>query len=204
MKVTDIKQQIKRSGRYSIYFDEKYLFSLSEPELMQSGIRVGKEYSAEELEKLQQTAIIDKAYMRALDFLSRRMRSEWELRDYLRRKDYDSPTVDIILNKLSEYNYIDDKKFAAAWVENRRLLKPTSLRRLRQELTQKHVSREIVNEVLAEDLGDEQGALKQMIEKKQAKSRYKDQQKLIAYLLRQGFNYSDIKQVLGQQFEEEY
>lgn len=204
MKVTDIKQQIKRSGRYSIYFDEKYLFSLSEPELMQSGIRVGKEYSAEELEKLQQTAIIDKAYMRALDFLSRRMRSEWELRDYLRRKDYDSPTVDIILNKLSEYNYIDDKKFAAAWVENRRLLKPTSLRRLRQELTQKHVSREIVNEVLAEDLGDEQGSLKQMIEKKQAKSRYKDQQKLIAYLLRQGFNYSDIKQVLGQQFEEEY
>lgn len=203
MKVTDIKQQVKRSGRYSIYFDGKYLFSLSEPELMQSGVRIGKEYTSAELEQLQQTAVIDKAYMRALDYLARRMRSEWELRDYLRRKDYDSPTVDIILNKLSVFNYVDDKKFVKSWIENRRLLKPTSLRRLRLELSQKHVSREIIEEVLAEDETDEQVALKALVQKKRSQSRYADTQKLTAYLLRQGFNYGDIKQVLGQQLDED-
>lgn len=199
MKVTEIKQQLKRSSRYSIYFDGKYLFSLSEAELLQSGIRIGRDYTEPELEKLQQTAVLDKAYMRALDYLARRMRSEWELRDYLRRKDYDSPTIETILNKLSDMGYVDDRKFAEAWVANRRLLKPTSLRRLSQELSQKHVAREVINEVLqASDRADETTALQQLVAKKQSLARYQDQQKLIAYLLRQGFNYDDIRQALDR------
>ncbi|MEO8784903.1 MAG: RecX family transcriptional regulator, partial [Candidatus Saccharimonadales bacterium] len=163
MIVTDIKQQVKRAGRYSIYFDSKYLFSLSETELLRSGIRIGKEYSKSEIEDLQQTAVSDKAYMRALDYLAMRPRSQWEVTDYLRRKDYDSPTIEAILNKLSEYGYLDDKKFAQAWIDNRQLLKPTSLRRLQQELQQKHVSRETISEVLAEQDIDEQAMLRQLI-----------------------------------------
>jgi regulatory protein len=199
MKITDIKQQVKRQGRYSLYVDGKYSFSLSEPELMKSGIRIGREYDQQELEELQQTAVLDKANMRALDYLSRRPRSEWELRDYLKRKDYDSPTIDTTLNKLSDYGYIDDLKFAQSWISSRRLLKPTSLRRLRQELMQKHVSQEVIEEALQVDEGDEQAALKDMIAKKSSQSRYQDREKLIAYLLRQGFNYSDIKTALQEE-----
>ena len=197
MKITDIKQQVKRQGRYSLYVDGKYLFSLSESELMKSGIRIGREYTEAELEELLQTAVLDKANMRALDYLSRRPRSEWELRDYLKRKDYDSPTIDTILNKLSDYGYIDDVKFAQAWINSRRMLKPTSLRRLRQELMQKHVSKENIEAALQTDEGDERSALKELVSKKQQQTRYQDEQKLIAYLLRQGFNYADIKVVLA-------
>jgi regulatory protein len=196
VKITDIKQQVKRQGRYSLYVDGKYSFSLSEAELMKSGIRIGREYSEPDLEELQQTAVLDKANMRALDYLSRRPRSEWELRDYLKRKDYDTPTIDTILNKLSEYDYIDDLKFAKAWINNRRLLKPTSLRRLQQELIQKHVSKEVIELALQTDEGDEAGALREMIDKKRPQTRYQDDQKLITYLLRQGFNYGDIKEAL--------
>lgn len=197
MKITDIKQQVKRQGRYSLYVDGKYSFSLSESELMKSGIRIGREYTEAELEELLQTAVLDKANMRALDYLSRRPRSEWELRDYLKRKDYDSPTIDTILNKLSDYGYIDDVKFAQAWINSRRMLKPTSLRRLRQELMQKHVSKENIEAALETDEGDERAALKELVTKKQQQTRYQDEQKLIAYLLRQGFNYADIKLVLA-------
>jgi regulatory protein len=198
VKITDIKQQVKRQGRYSLYVDGKYSFSLSEPELMKSGIRIGREYAEAELEELQQTAVLDKANMRALDYLSRRPRSEWELRDYLKRKDYDPPTVDTILNKLSEYGYIDDLKFSQAWINNRRLLKPTSLRRLKQELMQKHVSKEVIEAALETDEGSEKTALQELINKKQQQSRYQDEQKLIAYLMRQGFNYGDIRACLSK------
>lgn len=197
MKVSDIKQQVKRKSRYSIYLDGKYSFSLSESELMQSGIRIGKEYTQAELEDLQQVAVLDKGNMRALDYLSRRPRSEWEVRDYLKRKEYESPVIDIILNKLSEYGYIDDFKFSQAWINNRRALKPTSLRRLRQELMQKHVSKEVIEQAIQVDEGDEKTALKDLIDKKRQQSRYQDDQKLIAYLLRQGFNYGDVKAVLS-------
>lgn len=198
MKITDIKQQVKRAGRYSIYIDGKYLFSFSENELLNLRLKIGQEYNQEELEDLKKTAVEDKAYMRSLDLIARRQRSEWELRDYLKRKDYDSETTEKIVNRLCEAGYIDDKKFAEAWLSNRRLLKATSKRKLRLELKQKRVSDEVINEVLAEDETDEQEVLRQLVAKKRQQSRYQDEQKLMAYLMRQGYNYDDVKSVLGE------
>lgn len=196
MIITDIKQQVKRQDRYSIFVDGKYLFSLSENELMQSGIKINKEYSEDELEKLKQTAVLDKAYMRCLDLIMRRQRSEWEVRDYLKRKDYDPDVIAQTTERLKKAGYVDDAKFAESWIRNRRLLKSTSKRRLSQELKQKRVEDSVINIALEEDETDEKAVLKEMIEKKLKQTRYQDQQKLIAYLLRQGFNYGDIKSAL--------
>lgn len=197
LKITNIKQQVKRQDRYSIFIDGKYCFSLSENELMQSGIRLNKEYTSLELGHLKQTAVMDKAYMRSLDMLSRRARSEWELRDYLKRKEYEPEIVNQIISKLKNMQYIDDYNFAKSWVDNRRLLKATSKRKLTQELKQKRVEQSVIDKVLAEDETDEKSVIKDLIAKKRTQSRYKDDQKLIAYLLRQGFSYSDVKDAIS-------
>lgn len=198
MKITNIKQQVKRQDRYSIFVDEKYSFSLSESELMSSGIRIGREYSETELEELHQKAVLDKAYMRALDLLSRRARSEWELRDYLRRKDYDQETADAILERLTKAGYVDDYGFAQSWIENRHLLKSISRRKLWQELKQKHIADDIITQVLGEDETDELETVKDLVVKKRGQSRYQDDEKLIAYLLRQGYRYDDIKRAMNR------
>jgi regulatory protein len=198
-KITDIKQQVKRQDRYSIYVDGKYVFSFSENELLNLGLRVGQEFGEGELEELKKTAIEDKAYMRSLDLIMRRQRSEWEVRDYLKRKDYEQDIIEKIVNRLAGMGYVDDKKFAEAWVSNRRLLKATSKRKLTMELRQKKVADEIVREVLAEDETDERQVLRDLIAKKRNQTRYQDEQKLIAYLLRQGFNYEDVREVLREE-----
>ena len=196
MKITDIKAQVKRNDRYSIYGDGKYVFSLSENELLNSGIKINQEYDGEELEKLHLTVVLDKAYDRSLNMISRRPRSIWEMRQYLKQKEYDDNVIDEILNKLSNRKYLDDEKFAEAWVRDRRALKKTSKRRLQQELRAKRVSDTVIQKVLAEDEADEQEILRDLIEKKRTQTRYQDDQKLIQYLIRQGFNYSDIKDLL--------
>lgn len=196
MKITDIKAQVKRNDRYSIYGDGKYVFSLSENELLNSGIKINQEYDGEELEKLQMTVVLDKAYDRSLNMISRRPRSIWEMRQYLKQKDYDENVIEEILNKLSSRKYIDDEKFAEAWVRDRRALKKTSKRRIQQELRAKKVSDTIIQKVLSEDEADEQDILRELIEKKRTQTRYQDDQKLIGYLIRQGFNYSDIKDLI--------
>lgn len=196
MKITDIKQQVKRAGRYSIFIDGKYSFSLSENELLNIGLRINQEYTKEEFEKLKQTAVLDKAYMRCLDLLARRARSDWEIRDYLKRKDYDGEVSKKTIERLSTAGYIDDEKFANSWVENRRLLKATSKRKLKMELKQKRIDEQTIDKVLEQDETDERQVLKDLIEKKRGQTRYQDEQKLIAYLMRQGFNYQDIKDVL--------
>lgn len=198
MKITDIKQQVKRQGRYSVFVDEKYSFSLSEAELIQSGIRIGREYSQTELDGLLKTAILDKAYMRSLDLLARRARSEWELRDYLRRKDYEPSVIDATILRLTEAGYVNDLVFARAWVENRHLLKSISQRKLWQELKQKRIADEVISQVLAEDTTNEQETLRQLVEKKSQQSRYQDPQKLMAFLMRQGYGYDDVKTVMAE------
>ncbi len=198
MKITDIKQQVKRQGRYSIFVDDKYSFSLSENALMKSGIRIGREYDQAELDELQDTAVLDKAYMRSLDLLSRRARSEWELRDYLKRKDYGPEVIEKIIGRLDEAGYIDDYKFAVSWVETRHLLKNISRRKLWQELKQKHIADEVINQVLEEDETDEIETLRNLVAKKRMQSRYQDDQKLMAFLMRQGYRYQDVKTAMAE------
>lgn len=193
MKITDIKQQVKRADRYSIFVDGKYTFSFSELELVNSGVRIGREYTKLELEELRDKAVIDKGYDRALMLVMRRPRSEWELRDYLKRKEYNLEVSNKILSMLSDRRYVDDHDFATRWVENRRLLKSTSKRRLMQELRQKRVSDEIIQQVLEADETDDQTVLKELIAKKRSQTKYKDDLKLMQYLVRQGYKYSDIK-----------
>lgn len=198
MNITNIKQQVKRADRYSVYIDEKFSFALSETELLRLGIYAGQELTKEELDNLKDDSVRDKARYQALGQLSRRQRSEWELRDYLKRKEYAPEVINQVIEQLTEYGYVDDKKFADAWIANRRLLKATSARRLRQELKQKRVSDEVISEALAEDETDEHEVLKDLVERKRKQTKYQDDLKLMQYLARQGFSYDDIKSAMQE------
>ncbi|HYF96549.1 MAG TPA: RecX family transcriptional regulator [Patescibacteria group bacterium] len=197
MKVTDIKQQIKRKDRCSIFIDGKYSFALSESGLLASGLKIGLELSNDDLEIQKQASVEDKGIYRVLDLISRRPRSEGEIKDYLKRKKYSDEEIEKILNALSIKGYIDDQNFARRWVENRRLLKPISTRKLWVELKQKKVSEEIIQQVLQNDETDEISVIEELINTKSRQTRYQDKQKLLQFLVRQGFNYGDIKQAFS-------
>lgn len=197
MTVTNINQQVKRPGRYSVFLDGKFSFGLSEEALLESGLHVGKELSALEVKSLKETAGLDKLYGAALRFSVMRLRSRWEIESYLHRKDAAPEQSDPIIQRLEKAGLVDDQKFAKAWVDNRRLLKPTSRRKLRLELQQKRVSTDIIDQVLIEDETTEDDTLKQLIAKK--RGQYPDKTKLMQYLARQGFGYDDIKQAINQE-----
>lgn len=203
MKVTNIKQQQKRSDRYSIFIDDKYSFALSESELLAKSIKVGQELSKQELDELKDSAVIDKGIYRVMELISRRPRSRWEIEDYLKRKKYEPQEIEQIISALDKKGYIDDLDFAKRWVDNRRLLKPMSLRKLTLELRQKRVSDETIQAVLEEDETNETDVLRELIEKKRRQAKYQDKQKLIGFLSRQGFNYGDIKEALEKSETEE-
>lgn len=197
MKITAIKQQERLKDRYSIYIDDKYSFSLSEAGVLHSRLIVGQELDETELENIKADAQFDKAYYRTLDLIARRKRSEWELRDYLKRKGIERQLAEQVMQRLRKTGYVDDLAFARMWVENRRLLKSTSKRRLQQELRQKRVNDDVIAQVLAEDRTNERDVLREVIAKKHQLSRFRDDDlKLMQYLSRQGYNYDDIKAAL--------
>ena len=98
---------------------------------------------------------------------------------------------DLIVERLVERGYVDDVKFAQYYVENRFVKKGVSRKRLKMELMKKGISQDIVEEVL-DGRNDEEEILK-IIAKKRAKY---DDEKLVAYLCRQGFSYQLAKELV--------
>ena len=123
--------------------------------------------------------------------------SIWEVEFYLQRKKAEPELIAQIVNRLSSLQMLDDAKFADSWITNRRLLKPTSLRRLKLELRQKHVAEDVIEAALSASPGDAQAELRDLIERKRRQSRYQDDQKLMQFLVRQGYSYGDVKAALS-------
>jgi regulatory protein len=197
--ITDIKQQKRNEARYSVYVDGRYAFSLSDLDLSNSGLRLRAELTQDQVEWWQAQSLESKAYAAALRQISLRRRSERELSDYLKRKEYEPDTITSVLERLRDLGLMDDAAFASAWIADRQLLRPRSRRTLEQELMQKGIAREIIRDALAELDEDAQAdVLMNMIERKRRLSQYQDPQKLMAYLGRQGFGYEEIKKALAR------
>jgi len=194
-KISAIKQQVKRTGRVSVYLDGRYSFSLARDQLVQLGLKVGQELKPPEVNRLKTDMAYGKLRDLVYKWLSLRSRSEYEINEYLRKKTDDEDLKKRIVEELKLYNYVDDNKFSEMWIRNRRLLKPVSKYRLRQELLQKRVPQEIIAESLDSAKLDDLAAAKAVIARRG--QRYADQQKLMAYLARQGFSYDVIKRALA-------
>jgi len=199
MKVTAIKAQVRQQGRYSIFVEGKYSFSLSESALLESKLVIGQELTGEEVKRFKQLSGDDKLYNMALRYAVMRPRSTWEMESYLQRKKTTPLLSQQILSKLSNLGLLNDRSFAESWVQSRRLLKPVSRRRLQAELRAKRVPDDITQAVLAEDETDERDTLRELVERKRRQTKYQDQTKLMQYLARQGFSYDDIKNVLSEE-----
>lgn len=198
MLITKISPAVKTEGRYNVFVDGKYSFSLDEVQLAALALRKNMEIDEQQLDQLKSESSFGKNYIRALDLVSRRPRSQREIRDYAFRKQWTKANTDRVIERLLERGYLDDAKFAEIFVRSRANLRNYSTRRMKLELQKKGVSSDIIDQVLSEsDDFDENVALKNLIAKKQ--NRYDDEQKLIVYLARQGFTYDAIRSAINQQ-----
>ena len=193
--VTKVAPAAKTPGRYNVFINGDFSFSLDELQLLNCRLKKGDQLTAEQYLELKNNSDFGKNYVRALDLISRRPRSEKEIRDYGFRKKWLRENCEKVINRLREHGYLDDEKFAKSFVSARASLRNFSRRKMELELTKRGVSREIRDKVLAENSDfDEQQSLEKLVAKKW--NHYEDDQRLIAYLARQGFDYDKIKQVI--------
>ncbi len=84
-------------------------------------------------------------YARALDtavrFLAQRPRSEYEVRQRLRRAGANAEVTESVLAQLRQHGFVDDQAFAEYWVEQRQTFRPRGARLLRSELAQHGIAR---------------------------------------------------------------
>jgi len=197
-KIVKITTQKNNKERFNVYVDrgtadgEDYFFSLDQDVLIEFRLKKGNTYTEEELKEILYKDKIKKAYQLALKFLTSRMKSEKEMREYLLSKSYEEEIVSIVINKLKEHQYINDLEFAKAFVRSRMNQQVKGPLLIRQELQQKGVSEEYINEGLKEYPEEKQFEIASQFAQKFAKQKkglteYQGRQKIGQTLLSKGF-----------------
>ena len=91
-----------------------------------------------------------RAHRKALELLSRREHSEFELKRKLLQRRFESHLIDQVCTAMKNEGYLDDRRFAGLFLSARLRRKAEGRIRLEQRLREKGVSREIAREVLDE------------------------------------------------------
>jgi len=131
--------------------------------------------------------MIQEAMKKALKYLSVRLRSEYEMRQYLQQKGYNEDIIEEVIRQLKTYSYIDDYAYAGAFVRDKVNFNPCGSKKIYMELKKRGVSNLCINQALAENLPAETEV--ELAKKVLAKYKETDREKNLRYLLGKGFTY---------------
>lgn len=133
----------------------------------------------------------------AFRLISFRPRSEKEIADFLQKKN--SRLAETVLARMRELGYVDDVKFAQWWIEVRQGRKPKGMQLIIHELLSKGVAREIVEQVLSSEIGNQEELAKKALDRKIRT--VQDKKKLMDYLLRRGFDARTARHAIDESLE---
>lgn len=194
----------KKKNRYKVRLIDGADFILYAREIDRYNIVENEELSEDVYKRIIDEVFIPRAKARALHLLEKQDRTEKNLRDKLKESGYPKEAVDVAIEYVSDYNYINDLRYAQNYIKYRRDKK--SRRRIERELINKGIKKEIIEEaifLLEEDmedlLFDELSVIEKYIEKKLSSDfDEKKKQRVYAHLMREGFSSQDIISVLNR------
>jgi regulatory protein len=146
---------------------------------------------------------LSKAKSYAYRLLAIRPRSIKEIKEKLKKKGFEEGLVLEVIDYLEKLDYLNDHQFASAWVNNRISTKPVGLRKLRYELKDKGIDNKIIEEALnklKENYNEYEAACdlaKSRMKKLSKVDRIKVKRRIFDYLLRRGFSYELVCEVMN-------
>jgi regulatory protein len=124
-----------------------------------------------------------------------------EMRDKLKRWDIDETTQERIIQRLVRERYVDDERYARAFVKDKIRYNKWGRRKVQQGLWLKRIDPEIQQHVLDEiDDNEYLGVLRPLLRQKRntvkAQNDYELNQKLVRFAYGRGFTFEIIRQCL--------
>lgn len=201
MKITEIKSQ-KNENRVNVYLNNKFAFGTFKEIAYKYNLKKGMEIDEDFIENILKAEEQKKANNYALNLLNYRWRTEKEIKDRLTKKEYDEIIIKKTISYLKDHDFIDDKRFAEIYAEQRVKNKKLGNYRIKNELFNKGVSQEIIEDIL-EKYNDTEYERALELGKKKIKSYKNDDKqaiyrKLGGYLQRRGYSYDCVSRVLRE------
>lgn len=191
--VTALEMQKRNKKRVNVYLDDEYAFSLPIDEAAK--LHKGQRLDEAGIAALKGEDEVQRAVDSAARFLAVRPRSTHEVRQNLLQKDVPEPVIAVVMTRLEAMGYLDDVAFATFWAQQRNSFKPVSQRALRYELRQKGLPDTLIAQVLDGTDFDDAAlrAAESQLRRLRGSTPRQFRDKLLTFLQRRGFSYSDAK-----------
>lgn len=183
-----------KRGNILVYADGQYLLSLPREVFLKTKLKVGYDLSEEEAGKISSEVNAYKASAKALNLLSYRAHSKKELESKLCRTLGEDAAKDAA-EKMERVGLVNDEQYAESYAYHLSSSKLYAAKRIAFELSRKGISQEIISNVLGEAEAQEEENIRKIISKRPANNE-KEKRRLTAYLMRLGYDWSQISQYL--------
>lgn len=128
----------------------------------------------------------------ALASISRKDRTEGEIRDWLFAQGADGETVDLVVSHLIENLAIDDARFAREYARDKRELSGWGDERIREVLVERGIARDVIEAgISCDELSQVDRAVQVLAEKKAEVADDRSRQRALGMLARRGFSAED-------------
>ena len=194
MQITEFKK-IGKTNRYKMFVDGEFFAVLIDETIVKNELKVNVEYDLDHLNKIVFEGQKKVALDSAIGVISKFSKTEKEMRKNLKDKGFLQDAIDFAVEKLKEYNYINDNNFAKNFIALKQNLK--GKKAIFFELKMKGVDESIIKKNL--EMLQNQDEILLVLAQKFAKNKQNDEklkEKLFRHLVSKGFGFEEINEVM--------
>ncbi len=149
------------------------------------------------------------AYLSLAALCAQAEHCQWEMLEKMRRWELSDEAQARVMERLMKERYVDDERYARAFVKDKVRYNKWGRRKVEQALWQKHIGDSVRQQVLDEVDDDEYiSILRPLLQQKRrstkAASDYELNQKLIRFAVSRGFTMDIIKQCINVEDDAEF
>lgn len=206
MLIERIEQVTKDRSRITLNNGESFVLYKGELRLLK--LSEDSILSDEIYGRIMTTVLPKRAKLRAMNLLKVRPYTEYQLRTKLYDGGYPGSVVDIAIDYVKSFGYIDDKQYALDFIKSQ--TEQRSKKELYLKLSQKGIQKEVLDAAFNETYGsfkdahDSETFNETIVITKALKKRgftgletYEERQKILAYFYRRGFDMDAVYKAMN-------
>lgn len=201
MIITIEKQ--KKENRFNLFADGDFYSGINLDQVVKYNLKSGQDLSKETIDEIVLESEVFYAFNKVLKYISKAMKTDFDIRAYLTNKKFNESVVNKTLEKLKEYNYINDELYVKSYIDTYKSKFGKS--RLKQNLKNKNIDENLIEKYLILDENEVLNNIKKEI-LKQTKNKTMDvklKQKIYRNLSFKGYSFEQIKQAFNSVGEED-
>ena len=186
-----------KSGKYKIFLDNNEQITTFDDVILNNNLLFHKEIDNDIYVKIKEENNYYELLNSSIKYISKRLRSEKEIKIYLEKKTTDIYLIDSIIDNLKSQKLIDDRNFSRAYINDKLNLTNTGILKIKKDLHNLGVDPEIIEEECSRiDIKKDNNKLEKMIIRKiKTNHKYSNKmlkEKILNDMTNLGYDYESI------------